>query len=197
MFRDSKSFNQPLGAWDIQRVTILTAMFQGASSFNQGKFCGASWVNSNAQGKGATGAAGMFHGVVSGSISDSTTGCTCSCDSTHGVAAQGVECTTNGAKICSACQPGYKLNKYEQCVKECGLGKYFAGGVGTGACQPCGRGMYAAIIGMSACKVCDAGKFSSLTGRSNCTLCPAGKTLEDQGTTASAHDSKTIAQTAL
>ena len=35
MFYDAKAFNQPIGNWDVSKVTIMNSMFRGASSFNQ------------------------------------------------------------------------------------------------------------------------------------------------------------------
>ena len=41
MFSDAKSFNQPIGEWDIGAATTLNSMFANASAFNQpiGEWC--------------------------------------------------------------------------------------------------------------------------------------------------------------
>jgi hypothetical protein len=47
MFRDAKAFNQPIAKWDVSKAIQadhLTAMFAGASKFNQ-KLC---WNNNHA-----------------------------------------------------------------------------------------------------------------------------------------------------
>jgi hypothetical protein len=35
MFCEAKSFNQPLNAWDVDKVQTFTGIFQKATSFNQ------------------------------------------------------------------------------------------------------------------------------------------------------------------
>jgi surface protein len=35
MFNGAMSFNQPLAAWDVRKVTNMSYMFDNASSFNQ------------------------------------------------------------------------------------------------------------------------------------------------------------------
>ena len=35
MFRDAKSFNQPLNKWNTSNVTNMSEMFRNAESFNQ------------------------------------------------------------------------------------------------------------------------------------------------------------------
>jgi len=43
MFRNAKSFNQPLNAWDVSNVTNMYGMFFEATSFNIEE--NASWYN--------------------------------------------------------------------------------------------------------------------------------------------------------
>ncbi len=35
MFHNAIAFNQPLGAWDLRRVTTVKDMFRGAKAFKQ------------------------------------------------------------------------------------------------------------------------------------------------------------------
>ena len=35
MFNGARTFNQPIGDWDVSKVTNMGAMFKGASTFNQ------------------------------------------------------------------------------------------------------------------------------------------------------------------
>ncbi|CAM1344933.1 BspA family leucine-rich repeat surface protein [Tenacibaculum amylolyticum] len=44
MFKDTNTFNQPIGNWDVSKVTSMNGMFQGAKKFNQSL---ANWNVSN------------------------------------------------------------------------------------------------------------------------------------------------------
>ncbi|WP_075344006.1 BspA family leucine-rich repeat surface protein [Tenacibaculum agarivorans] len=44
MFKDTNNFNQPIGNWDVSKVTSMNGMFQGAKKFNQSL---ANWNVSN------------------------------------------------------------------------------------------------------------------------------------------------------
>ena len=47
MFGYASAFNQPVGDWDVSKVTNMEYMFTEAKAFDQ-VLCGQAWVNSQA-----------------------------------------------------------------------------------------------------------------------------------------------------
>ncbi len=59
----------------------------------------------------------------------------------------------------------------------CGLGHFSAlpGATDSGACEPCGAGAFAHANASAACEPCGAGRYASTPGSSDCAPCPVGR----------------------